>query len=89
VLHFAFLLSSAAGAVPSSACRSLSATVLMLNSHRLLVICSSQKVCRAEPRCSKRQVLQNKDHATCGKERFIGQDHRAITLVGFRVRLLG
>jgi hypothetical protein len=33
--------------------------------------------------------LPNKDHATCGKERFIGPDCRAITLVGFRVRRLG
>jgi hypothetical protein len=30
--------------------------------------------------------LPNKDHATCGKERFIGPDHRAITPFGFTVR---
>jgi hypothetical protein len=34
------------------------------------------------------KVLLNKDHAMCGKERFIGPDQRAITL-GFKVRRLG
>jgi hypothetical protein len=34
------------------------------------------------------KVLLNKDHTTCGKERFIGPDHRAVTL-RFRVRWLG
>jgi hypothetical protein len=32
--------SSAAGAMSNSVCRSLSTTVLMLSSHRLLVMCS-------------------------------------------------
>jgi hypothetical protein len=36
-LHFAFFLSSAAGSMPNSACRSLSTTVLMTSSHRLLI----------------------------------------------------
>jgi hypothetical protein len=35
------------------------------------------------------EVLPNKDHATCGKERFINPDHRATTLFRFRVRRLG
>jgi hypothetical protein len=35
---FCLLVSSAAGAVPNSACRSLSTTVLMSSSHRLLII---------------------------------------------------
>jgi hypothetical protein len=42
VLHFAFSFSSVAGAMPNSACRSLSTTVLMSSSHRLLIICSPQ-----------------------------------------------
>jgi hypothetical protein len=37
VLHFAFLLSSVAGAGPNSACRSLSTTMLMTSSHRPLL----------------------------------------------------
>jgi hypothetical protein len=35
------------------------------------------------------KVLLNKGHTTCGKERFIGPDHRAVTLFWFRVRQLG
>jgi hypothetical protein len=33
--------------------------------------------------------LPNKDHTTCVKERFIGPDHRAVTLFRLRVRRLG
>jgi hypothetical protein len=40
VMHFAFSLSSAAGAMPNSACRSLRITVLVSNSNSLLIICS-------------------------------------------------
>jgi hypothetical protein len=36
------LLSSVAGAVPNLACRSLSTTVLMSDTHRLLIIHSPQ-----------------------------------------------
>jgi hypothetical protein len=35
------------------------------------------------------KVLPKKDHATCGKERFINPDCRAVTLFRFRVRQLG
>jgi hypothetical protein len=40
-------------------------------------------------KCENCKVLLNKDHAMCGKERFIGSDRRAITLFGFRVRWPG
>jgi hypothetical protein len=40
VLHFAFSLSSKAGALPNSAYRSLSTAVLVSSSHRLLILCS-------------------------------------------------
>jgi hypothetical protein len=39
---FCLLLSSAAGAMPNSACRSLTTTVIMSSSHWLLIICSPQ-----------------------------------------------
>jgi hypothetical protein len=43
VLHSAFSLCSAAGAMPNSACRLLGTAVLMSTSHRLLIIHSPQK----------------------------------------------
>jgi SNF2 family DNA or RNA helicase len=53
---------------------------------------SKDKIPKASDRFSKEwhhyycKVLPNKDHTTCGKERFSNPDCRAVTLFGFRVR---
>jgi hypothetical protein len=58
VLHLPFSLSSVAGAVPNSACRSLSITVVMTSSHGLLIIHSPHETLKGNMGHCKAKTLR-------------------------------